>query len=125
MKNLHIIATLLFGIALGAGMHQCQAESQKPVYLVVSSKLKAESEALEPYRRKARPLALAAGLEVLARGDVELLEGDWDHHPSITIEKFNSMAEFKAFWHSPEYLEAKKLRQGLLDIEFIVAVEGS
>ncbi len=124
MKYLQLIVALLVGMAVGAGMQLSQAEPLKPVYLVVSSKLKGASEALEPYRRKARPLALAAGLEILARGNVELLEGNWDHLPSLTIERFNSMAEFKAFWHSPEYLEAKKLRKGLLQVDFIVAVEG-
>lgn len=124
MKYLQLIVALLVGMALGAGIHLSQAEPLKPLYLVVSSKLKGEPETLEPYRRKARPLADAAGFEILARGNVELLEGDWDHLPSLTIEKFNSMAEFKAFWNSPEYLEAKKLREGLLEVEFIVAIEG-
>jgi uncharacterized protein (DUF1330 family) len=70
------------------------------------------------------PLAEAAGLEILGSGEIELMEGDWDHFPALTLEKFDSKAALHKFWYSPEYQQAKKLREGHLDVQFIVAVEG-
>ena len=53
------------------------------------------------------------------------MEGSWDHHhPMITIERFESMAALKSFWYSEAYQKAKRLREGHLDVAFIVAVEG-
>ena len=40
------------------------------------------------------------------------------------IEKFRSMDDVLKFWNSPEYQEAKKLRAGLAQINFIVAIDG-
>jgi uncharacterized protein (DUF1330 family) len=98
-------------------------KNRKPVYLVVSAEVRNE-EALEPYRQQAVPLAEAAGLEILGSGEIELMEGDWDHFPALTLEKFDSKAALHKFWYSQEYQQAKKLREGHLDVQFIVALEG-
>ena len=123
MEYLPIVVALGFGIALGIVIHIFMLKRKKPVYLVVSAEVRNE-EALEPYRQQAVPLAQAAGLEILASGEIELMEGRWDHFPALTLEKFDSKAALNKFWHSPEYQEAKKLREGHLDVQFIVAVEG-
>ena len=34
------------------------------------------------------------------------------------------MEELLAFWNSPGYREAKKLREGHVEMNFIVAIEG-
>ena len=52
------------------------------------------------------------------------MEGDWDHFPALTLEKFDSKAALHKFWYSQEYQQAKKLREGHLDVQFIVALEG-
>jgi len=123
MKYLQIFLAMGVGIAIGSVMQIAGADQPKPAYLVVSAQLKS-SEGLELYLEKARPLARASGMEILARGNVELFEGEWHHHPSLTIERFNSMEDLKAFWHSDAYQEVKKLREGLLDVAFIIALEG-
>ena len=123
MAYLPIVIALGVGIALGIAIHISIMKRRKPVYLVVSAEVK-NAEALEPYRKQAVPLAEAAGLEVLGSGEIELMEGDWDHFPALTLEKFASKAALHKFWYSPEYQQAKKLREGHLDVQFIVAVEG-
>jgi uncharacterized protein (DUF1330 family) len=123
MADLPIVIALGVGIALGIVIHILIMKGRKPVYLVVSAEVRNE-EALEPYRQQAVPLAEAAGLEILGSGEIELMEGDWDHFPALTLEKFDSKAALHKFWYSPEYQQAKKLREGHLDVQFIVAVEG-
>ena len=123
MAYLPIVIAFGVGIALGIVIHISIMKRRKPVYLVVSAEVRNE-EALEPYRKQAVPLAEAAGLEILGSGEIELMEGDWDHFPALTLEKFESKAALHKFWYSPEYQQAKKLRDGHLDVQFIVAVEG-
>ena len=123
MAYLPIVIAFGVGIALGIVIHISIMKRRKPVYLVVSAEVRNE-KALEPYRKQAVPLAEAAGLEILGSGKIELMEGDWDHFPALTLEKFESKAALHKFWYSPEYQQAKKLREGHLDVQFIVAVEG-
>ena len=123
MESLPIVIALVAGIGLGIAIHIFIMKNRKPVYLVVSAEVRNE-EALEPYRQQAVPLAEAAGLEILGSGEIELMEGDWDHFPALTLEKFDSKAALHKFWYSQEYQQAKKLREGHLDVQFIVALEG-
>ena len=123
MEYLPIVIALGVGIALGIFIHIFMLKRRKPAYLVVSAEVR-NDEALEPYRQQAVPLAEAAGLEILGSGEIELMEGSWDHFPALTLEKFDSKAALNKFWHTPAYQEAKKLREGHLDVQFIVAVDG-
>ena len=65
-------------------------------------------------------------MENLASGDPRLhvLEGQWTLPGNLTIERYRSMDDLLTFWNSPGYQEAKKLRAGLSEINFIVAIEG-
>lgn len=123
MEYLSIVVALAVGIGLGIVIHIVVIKRRKPAYLVVSAEVR-NQEALEPYRVQAVPLAEAAGLEILGSGEIELMEGSWNHFPALTLEKFDSKAALDKFWHSPAYQEAKKLREGHLDVQFIVAVDG-
>ena len=123
MEYMPIVIALSVGFFAGFVVRKLVSGSQTPAYLVVSTAV-VNDEALEPYRQEAVPLAQAAGLEILASGEAELLEGSWDHHPTITVERFDSMDALKSFWHSTSYQKAKKLREGYLDVQFIVAVDG-
>lgn len=123
MEYMPIIIALSVGFFAGFVVRKLVSSNQTPAYLVVSTAV-VNDEALEPYRQEAVPLAQAAGLEILASGEAELLEGSWDHHPTITVERFDSMDALKSFWHSTAYQKAKKLREGHLDVQFIVAVDG-
>jgi len=104
---------------------QTPAAGPRPAYLVVSSTPIAP-EKMGPYQQAAGPLALAAGLQIIGRGDprAHVLEGQWTLGSNLAIEKFRSMDDLLTFWNSPAYTEAKKLRAGLAKIDFIVAIEG-
>jgi len=125
------ICVALVGLAYAIGFVTAHAihaaeEVAPPAYMVVSSKL-LKPEAIGAYRDAAGPLARAAGLEILARASNEqllVLEGEWPNKDGITVERFRSMKDLKDFWYSDAYQEAKKLREGVAQINFIVAVEG-
>ena len=102
-----------------------QASAPKPAYLVASSR-PIQPEKMGPYRQAAGPLATKAGLEIHASGNpaLHVLEGQWTHAGGLTIERCRSMDDLLAFWNSSGYQEAKKLREGLVEMNFIVAIEG-
>lgn len=120
-----LLCATILGFALGKATHAAN-EQPPPAYMIVSSKL-IEHGDIQPYRDAAGPLARAAGLELLAgRPDptVTVLEGEWPYEEGIIIERFTSMKALKDFWFSKGYQEAKKLREGVVKINFIVAIEG-
>lgn len=102
-----------------------QAAGPKPAFLVASSR-PISPDKMGPYRAAAGPLARGAGLEILASGDptAHVLEGKWPHAGGMTIERYRSMDDLLKFWNSPGYQEARKLRAGLSEVNFIVAIEG-
>ena len=55
-------------------------------------------------------------------GKLVTLEGPEESRRVVLIE-FPELADAEAFYHSPEYSEARKLREGIAVAEFI-AVEG-
>ena len=101
--------------------------SEKAAYLVVSSQV-IDPEPLAAYAEAAGPGATRAGVEILAQAGpdaLQVLEGVWPHGGGVTIERFTSMQALLDFWHSDEYQAAIKLREGAVDIDFIVALEAT
>ena len=122
------VTSMALGVLVGAiALQTVQAQAiDKPAYLVASSR-PIHPDKMAPYRAAAGPLATRAGLEILASGDpsAHLLEGAWPFAGSgLTVERYRSMGELLAFWNSPGYQEAKKLRVGNVEMNFIVAIEG-
>jgi uncharacterized protein (DUF1330 family) len=115
---------LVIGIVTGASMSFAVAESSPPAYVIVSGTV-LDPDGMGPYGEKAGPLARAAGIQIKARGEVQVLEGEWNHPKVVTIEQFDSMAALKSFWYSDGYQEAIKLRDGKFKADFIVAVEAN
>ncbi|MDX2222793.1 MAG: DUF1330 domain-containing protein, partial [Rhodospirillaceae bacterium] len=85
-----------------------------PGYLLVfghsieGAKMVAYSAALPPIYKKYGGFYIGIGGP--GRG-VELLEGNWIDH-SLVLARFAADGDVVKFWHSPEYVEAKKLRAG-------------
>ena len=69
----------------------------------------------EDYRRLVLPTVEKFGGRFIARGgQVEVLEGDW-HGTRMVILEFPSVEDARAWWSSPEYAEAKRIRQATSD----------
>jgi uncharacterized protein (DUF1330 family) len=65
----------------------------------------------EDYRRLVSPTVEKYGGRFIARGGrMEVLEGDWRPMRLVILE-FPSIEQARAWWSSPEYSEAKLIRQ--------------
>jgi len=64
----------------------------------------------EEYKKQGAPTILAYGGKPLARGGrTEVMEGSWQPKRIVMLE-FKSFQEARAWWNSPEYSQARKLR---------------
>jgi uncharacterized protein (DUF1330 family) len=93
-----------------------------PAYLIVETDIH-DPEQYERYKA-ASPGAVAAGggRFVVRGGELAVLEGDWQPSRLVVLE-FPDLEAAKRFYDSPEYQEAKKLREGAATLK-MVAVEG-
>lgn len=66
----------------------------------------------EDYRRAA-PGAIRqyGGRYIVRGGKVEIMEGSHDGRRIVVLE-FPTLDDARRFWHSPEYAEARKFREG-------------
>jgi uncharacterized protein (DUF1330 family) len=77
----------------------------------------------EDYKRLASAAIAAHGGRYLVRGGAsEVLDGEWTPRRLVVLE-FDSVEKAKAWRSSPEYAEAKKVREGCARVNMIV-VEG-
>lgn len=123
------LAALALGLGLGAvaGISYAESDAAPPAYVLVAGRI-IDPTGLEAYGEAAGPLAQAAGIEILARQQtpetLHVLEGKWPYADSfLTVERFRSMQDFLEFWNSAGYQEAIKLRQGKVELDFVVALE--
>ncbi len=52
-------------------------------------------------------------------GEVDTLEGEWGYQALIIVE-YPSMEQARTMWHSDEYAELKKLREGAVDLTVLL-----
>ena len=93
-----------------------------PAYVIVETDI-ADPERYERYKA-ASPGAVAAGCgRFLARGgELAVLEGDWRPSRLVVLE-FPDLETAKRFYDSPEYVAARRLREGAATLR-MVAVQG-
>ena len=92
-------------------------------YLIVTAQIQDRARFLAGYAPAAAALTAQFGGEYLLRAPgADVLEGD---HPggSVVVSKWPDKAAALAFWHSPEYAEAKRLREGVADCQVLVVEE--
>lgn len=77
----------------------------------------------QDYMRQAAPTVEMYGGKYIARGGkTEILEGDWSPR-RLVILQFDNLERAKTWFNSPEYREAKKIRDETATSNMIV-VEG-
>ena len=81
-----------------------------PAYLIADVEV-IDHAGFEEYRQKVLATISAHGGRYLARGGAtEVLEGTWSPSRCIILE-FPTLAQFKAWWSSPEYLPLRAIRE--------------
>jgi uncharacterized protein (DUF1330 family) len=80
----------------------------------------------DPVRYEAYKAMVPASLEkyggrfLVRGGKTHTMEGDWSPSRFVLVE-FPNVERAKAWWASPEYAEAKALRQATADSQLIIA----
>ena len=93
-----------------------------PAYVIALVDIK-DPVRYEDYRRLVLPTITAYDGRFIARGGrTEVLEGAWAPRRVVILE-FPSVERAKEWWHSPEYSEAKAIRQATSEGTLIV-IEG-
>jgi uncharacterized protein (DUF1330 family) len=94
-----------------------------PAYMLVESNI-TDPQRYQQYATLAREIVKAHGGEYLARGGRhETIEGDWTPH-RVTVVRFPSYAQAKAFYDDARYQHARTHRVGATEYFNMVLVEG-
>jgi uncharacterized protein (DUF1330 family) len=93
-----------------------------PAYVIIETDVH-DPEQYERYKSASPGAVAAGGGRFLARGgDLAVLEGDWRPKRLVVLE-FENLEAAKRWFDSPEYREARALREGAATFR-MVAVEG-
>ena len=91
-----------------------------PAYIVVDIDIH-DRERYERYKHMAPPSITLYGGRYLTRGgETGVLEGDWVPKRFVVLA-FPTIERARAWWSSPEYAEAKALRQACATTRMVVA----
>ena len=101
---------------------QMQQEAKvMKTYMIVTAEISDRDAFLGGYAATTGPLVKKfGGRYVMAGPGARLLEGDWGDGASMLISEWPDMDAVDAFWNSAEYAEAKKLREGIADVQVLV-----
>jgi len=89
------------------------------VYVIASVDV-LDREGYEEYRARVPSSIAAHGGRYLARGGTtEVLAGTWSPERCVIVE-FPDMANFKAWWSSPEYVRLRAVRERTAKSEIVV-----
>ncbi len=91
-----------------------------PAYMVVQATVTNPEQFTEYAERMPALIEKFGGTYRVLGGEVETLEGDWGHQ-ALVISEWPSMDQARAMWHSDEYAELKKVREGAVDVTVLLA----
>ncbi len=89
--------------------------------MIVTANISDREQFISGYGAKAAQLVEKFGGRYILRGPgAELLEGDFGAGASMVISEWPDKEAVKRFWNSPEYTEAKKLREGIAECQVLL-----
>lgn len=92
-----------------------------PAYMIVTARIADRDAFIAGYGKAAAALvARFGGRYVLRAPGAELLEGSFGDGASMVISEWPDKAAARAFWESPEYAEAKRLREGIAECQVLL-----
>lgn len=87
-------------------------------YMIIYARIHDREKFISGYAPAASALVEKfGGRYVLRAPGADLLEGTLAAGGSVVMSEWPDKATAEAFWNSPEYAEAKKLREGVADVE--------
>lgn len=90
-----------------------------PAYLIARVEV-TDADAYETYKSLAAPAIARYGGRYLARGGaMHTLEGQEESRRVVIVE-FDGVEQARRFYDSPEYLEARRAREGAAKGQFLV-----
>jgi uncharacterized protein (DUF1330 family) len=90
-------------------------------YMIVIANISDREKFISGYGAAAGALVEKFGGKYVLRGPgAELLEGSFGDGASMVISEWPDKETAKKFWNSPEYAEAKKLREGIADCQVLL-----
>jgi uncharacterized protein (DUF1330 family) len=90
-------------------------------YMIVTAKVKDRDAFINGYGKAAGALVEKFGGRYVLRGPgAKLLEGDFGDGASMVISEWPDRETVERFWSSEEYAAARKLREGLADVQVLV-----
>lgn len=90
-------------------------------YMIVTAKISDRDAFIGGYGKAASDLVARFGGRYILRGPgAELLEGEFGDGASIVISEWPDKSAALAFWNSPEYADAKALRQGIAEVQVVL-----
>jgi uncharacterized protein (DUF1330 family) len=93
-----------------------------PAYVVIETDINDPAQ-YERYKTASPDAVHSGGGRFVARGgELAVLEGDWDPSRLVILE-FPDLEAVKRWYDSPQYVEARKLREGAANLR-MVAVQG-
>ena len=96
-----------------------------PAYMIAVCQITNPGEGLKNYSQKSAEITARHGGKYLVRGPAgELFEGEFMKGRMVIISEFPTMEALTACYHSEEYQEAKKMREGTgtYDVAFFEGV---
>ncbi len=92
-----------------------------PAYMIVTASIKDRDAFINGYGAAAAKLVAQFGGKYVLRGPgAELLEGNFGDGASMVISEWPDKDAARAFWNSPDYAEAKKLRADIADCQVLL-----
>jgi len=89
-------------------------------YMIVYARVD-DAAQFDKYVAAVQPVIAAHGGRLVARAaDPVVLEGDWPF-ATVGVLEFASMEAAQGFWHSPEYVAVKALREGAAQFQVVLA----
>lgn len=90
-------------------------------YMIVTAKISDRDAFIAGYGKAAAQLVSKfGGRYVLMAAGAELLEGNFGDGASMVISEWPDKETARRFFQSPEYIEVKKLRDGLGDCQVLL-----
>ena len=90
-------------------------------YMIVTADISDRDRFISGYGKAAGGLVEKFGGRYVMRAPgAELLEGDFGDGASMVISEWPDKESARKFWDSPEYAEAKKLREGIAVVQVVI-----